>query len=178
MNACGVMPCCLAAAAASGFTSSGIFKDVVDMISPSRVGVTMVTPDRPVGINCPNPMFIRFTVLSTDSDSGAPAGILVATHALRDEGELSAEEHRELRLCLQWFNEHLKVPGVLGEPARHRAISWFKTTATEPIQKMWELKRILDQHRLHVEVRKTDDPGTVIYDDEWQVVAVPRKRKS
>jgi hypothetical protein len=40
---------------------------------------------------------------------------------------------------------------------------------------MWELVHVLRAHGLLVELLKTDDPGIVIYRDEWQVVAKPRR---
>ncbi len=121
-------------------------------------------------------MFIRFTVLSTDADTGKSTGVLVAGHTLRDEGDLSVEEHHQLRLCLQWFNEQLKVPSKLYKDLQNkRALSWFKPSAAEHIKHMWELKHILDHHGLHVNVLKTHEPGKVVYEDEWQVLAIPAK---
>ena len=120
-------------------------------------------------------MFIRFTLLSNDSDTGKKVGILVAGHTLRDEGDIAVEEHRELRLRLKWFDDNLYVPLTYDNPQNRRALSWFKGTASKPIRYMWDLKRILDQHGLHVDVLKTRNPGKVIYEDGWQVVAIPAK---
>jgi hypothetical protein len=47
--------------------------------------------------------------------------------------------------------------------------------AKKPLEHMWVLKSILEQHGTFVEVHKTSDPGVVQYEDEWQVVAKPRK---
>ncbi len=120
-------------------------------------------------------MLIRFTVLGVDADTGKRLGVLVAAHLLRDEGHISAEEHRELRLRLEWFNEHLQIPSTYKDLQNKRALAWFKPEAKRPIRYMWELKNILDRHGLHVEVLRTPDPGTVIYQDGWQVVAIPRR---
>ncbi|GAA6142614.1 hypothetical protein [Hydrogenophaga sp. 5NK40-0174] len=120
-------------------------------------------------------MFIRFSILARDTDSGSRTGILVAAHQLRDEGDLSVEEHEELRTCLVWFNENLAIPQVLKKAESRRAISWFKPNAVDAISKMWGLKRILELHGLHVEVLKSTHLGTVLYEDDWQVVAIPPK---
>jgi hypothetical protein len=40
---------------------------------------------------------------------------------------------------------------------------------------MWALKAILETHGYTVEVHKTDDPGIVLFEDGWQVVAKPHK---
>ena len=41
---------------------------------------------------------------------------------------------------------------------------------------MWELKSVLDRAGVHVEVMRTTDPGVVIYQDDLQVAAKPRRR--
>lgn len=120
-------------------------------------------------------MLIRFTVLEKDADSGRTSGVLVAAHTLRDDGDLTVEEHRELRLALLWFNDNLSVPTVLKDPQHRRAISWFKPAAFEAIRRMWQLKGLLDVHGYHVDVLRTTDPGNVVHEDEWQVIAKPRK---
>jgi hypothetical protein len=120
-------------------------------------------------------MFIRFAVLQPDADTGKKCGVLVAGHTLRDEGDLSVEEHRQLRLCLKWFNENVKQPGTYDNLHNKRALSWFRSSADECIRHMWDLKQILDHHGLHVEVLKTKTPGTIVYEDECQVVAIPPK---
>ena len=120
-------------------------------------------------------MLIRFTTLSTDPDSGHTGGVLVAAHELRDGGDLTAHEHSDLRSALSWFNEHLFVPAMLEAREHRRAISWFKPAASEAIRRMWHLKKLLDLHGVHVEVLRTSDPGTVVYEDDWQVIAKPHK---
>ena len=120
-------------------------------------------------------MLIRFSTLATDSGSGRAGGVLVAAHTLRDDGDLSAQDHEELRSALSWFNDHLPVPEALADPEHRRAISWFKPGAAEAIQRMWQLKTMLDLHGHHVDVLRTSDPGTVVYQDDWQVVAKPYK---
>lgn len=120
-------------------------------------------------------MLIRFTVLDEEPESGRTRGVLVAAHTLRDEGDLSVDEHRELRVALLWFNENLRIPAALDRTENRRAISWFKPAAAEAIRRMWPLKGLLDTHGHHVDVLRTADPGNVVHEDEWQVVAKPRK---
>ena len=100
---------------------------------------------------------------------------MVAAHTLRDEGDISAQEHEALRSALAWFNDHLPIPTVLADGEHRRAISWFKPTAVEAIRRMWTLKEFLDAHGQHVNVLRTTDPGTVLYQDDWQVIAKPQK---
>jgi hypothetical protein len=120
-------------------------------------------------------MYLRFTVLAGDRGSGRKTGVLVAAHELRDRGELSPDEERQLRESLEWFNVNLNHPACLKEPENRRAISWFKPEAKKPLQQMWALVSILRDHGIDVEVHKTAHPGLVLYEDGWQVVAKPRK---
>jgi hypothetical protein len=120
-------------------------------------------------------MLIRFATLASDPDSGHTSGILVAAHSLRDEGDLTSAEHEELRLLLAWFTQNLPVPKMLVNTEHRRAISWFKPTATEAIRRMWDLKRLMEVHGHHVNVLRCSEPGSVLYQDEWQVVAKPPK---
>ena len=120
-------------------------------------------------------MLVRFTILATDTDSGYKCGILVAAHTLRDEGNLTVLEHQVLRETLSWFNEKLFVPTILRQVEHRRAISWFKPAAEEAIRRMWHLKNLLNLHGYHVEVLRTMEPGTVVYEDDWQVIAKPPK---
>ena len=85
------------------------------------------------------PAFVRFVLLRTDADSGRRQGILTAANELRREGELSRDEHRTLRLALEWFSKNVNSPDCLEDPASRRALSWFKATAKRPIERMWNL---------------------------------------
>lgn len=118
-------------------------------------------------------MFLRFTLLVEDTDSGRKRGVLIAAHELRDSDKLSADEHGVLQDALRWFNQNLHVPPCLKLPENRRALSWFKSDAKAPLSRMWALVEILKAHGLQVELHKTRTPGRVIYEDGWQVVAKP-----
>ena len=118
-------------------------------------------------------MYLRFTLVELDKDSKRKRGILVAAHDLRNEGDLSPEEFIVVAECLKWFNSKLKVPKELREPGTDRALSWFKASAVEPIGKMWDLVYLMRNHGVNIELFKSENPGRVIYEDEWQVVAFP-----
>lgn len=120
-------------------------------------------------------MFLRFSTKIFDVESTRNLGILVAAHDLRDEGNITKEEHEILRTTLKWFNEQLTIPKLLKDVEHRRAISWFKPHAKEPIQKMWRLVELLRYHGIEIEVHKTNDPGIMIYEDDWQVIAKPRR---
>jgi len=122
--------------------------------------------------------YVRFVILKQDSESHSKRGVFQAAFDLRDSGTLSAHEETWLESELAWLREHLRSPACLREPENHRAISWFHPRARRPIEKVRSVVALLEQHGLHVQMLKTDDPGTVIYEDGWQVVAKPRRRRA
>jgi hypothetical protein len=57
--------------------------------------------------------------------------------------------------------------------AKDQALSWFKDTATEHISQMRAFAAILELHDIQVEIIKTDRPGYIFYEDDFQVAAYP-----
>ena len=122
-------------------------------------------------------MFIRFVVHARDSDSQERQGIFQATGDLRDTGKLSDAERAWADAAFAWFNEHLPRPqsftGSKRHNARARAVSWFRSTAREHLRQAQSLVALLEQQGVAVERLETDRPGYVVYEDEFQVVALP-----
>jgi hypothetical protein len=143
---------------------------VMPASSLTQLGAHRVAPRTDVGVR-----YLRFTLLQRCAESKRKLGALVGAHDLRDDGDLSADEHEQLRCLLGWFNRYLEVPGVLSEPGNHRALCWFKPQAREPLRRMWALREIYRAQGIIIEVHRTCDPGIVLYEDGWQVVAKPRR---
>lgn len=123
-------------------------------------------------------MYVRFVILRKDQESHQPLGVLQAAFELRDSGKLEPHEIEWLESELAWLRMHLKSPSCLREPGNHRAISWFHPRAERPIEKIRSIGALLGEHGFHVEMVKSNDPGVVIYEDGWQVVAKPYRRKN
>lgn len=121
-------------------------------------------------------MFIRFVILKRDGESGSPLGIFQAAMQLRDSGTLALHETEWLERELGWLRMHLESPACLREPGNRRAISWFHPRAIRPIEKVRSIAALLEEHGLLVQTVTTSDPGIVIYEDGWQVVAKPRRQ--
>ncbi len=64
----------------------------------------------------------------------------------------------------------------LAEPGNGRAICWFKDTAGTPLEKAWEVVSLLCERGVPIEMIKSENPGKIIYEDEWRVAAKPRKK--
>ena len=123
------------------------------------------------------PSFLRFQTRIPVRGSAKPAGIFVVAHELRDSNRLSRDEEVWLRNCLAWFKMHLKVPRSLRDPANRRAISWFKGDNRNAIARVWDLVAFLKEYGIFIDIVRTRDPGIIVYEDGYQVVAKPRRKR-
>lgn len=128
----------------------------------------------------PPKTYVRFVCFQTIGRQRSRLGLFKAID------EAVASEHAEswaiAEACGQsgWFNANLAIPKQFstgghtgfGQPG----LSWFKPTATEHIQRMHSLKTALEACGIHVEVLTSRDPGLVVWQDEYQIVAEPRGR--
>ena len=124
-------------------------------------------------------MYLRFVVPEVAEDSNRELGIFHAVGNLRRRGELYAHEEEEHDRVREWFNQNLEKPTrfTVSKPPYYRkqskAICWFKDDAHEHIAQARSLVAILKCHGIQVRTVKTDRPGYVAYEDEFQVAAVP-----
>src|SRR5262245_22364686 len=86
---------------------------------------------------------------------------------------------RRIRRAFAWFGDHLRVPSVVKR--RRDGLSWFKRghgrprsrDAHEALRRAFQLASYMRSIGMRVETVQTDLPGEVLYEDRWQVVAVP-----
>jgi len=101
------------------------------------------------------------------------AGIMRSAGRLRDSHQTTYDDEQALRGIIQWFNRNLAAPARLDRVA---AIFWFKPQVvgeTELWAKLMELVRLLQKYRDNVEMVSTTRPGKIVYDDDFQIAAVP-----
>ena len=120
-------------------------------------------------------MFVRFVTALQDPESRSFTGLFVHVYEALESSRLMPHEEELLRERLDWFKMHLKVPACLSENGNERAICWFKPEAHRPLDYAWDMIAVLREHGLHIEMIKTKDPGTILYEDGWQVVAKPHR---
>jgi hypothetical protein len=98
---------------------------------------------------------------------------------LRDSGLLSQQDEETLEDIRDWFNDNLSKPAKFtnAKPPHYRkrknGISWFKASAKNHIGKIREIIAVLESYDVSVRMIKTDRPGYVVYEDQFQIVAVP-----
>lgn len=122
-------------------------------------------------------MYIRFLVGSEQQDYRWLTGAITEARLLRDEGKLARYEVEWLEQVFEWFNTHLPCPPFSDGRWSRDAVSWFRDTASEPLSRMWDVVALLKQHDIPVRVVRTKNPGRIVYEDDFQVVAETRWRK-
>lgn len=122
-------------------------------------------------------MYIRYVTLERNKWSQQETGLFIALDKLFNAGVLYQYEVDLREDFHNWFSENLLVPSVLSDkdrrPATPKALSWFRDTAKEHIRKMRAYSEILQAHEVPIKRVCTSRPGRVLYEDDFQVVAIP-----
>jgi hypothetical protein len=76
----------------------------------------------------------------------------------------------------EWFNKNLEKPTSFGRDKLRFGICWFKPMPpnTSPASGRWS--KSSNATASGVKQIRTDKPGYVIYEDEWQLVAEPFRK--
>jgi hypothetical protein len=121
-------------------------------------------------------MYLRFVVTQIHKASNQPKGLFITAGELLHSEKLSSEEQTRLEDLLNWFNENLPKPPISNFRNRsYRAIFWFKSEAEGCISRIWEMAHLLEYHGYLIEMQKCRKLANIIYEDEFQVAAIPSK---
>jgi hypothetical protein len=89
----------------------------------------------------------------------------------------SIEDEQRLRELNEWFKYNLELPSRVRRNKNSKkpptAVSWFKSTANEHIQNLREISNIIQRYGVVVGFVRTEKPGYILYEDEYQVFAEP-----
>jgi hypothetical protein len=120
--------------------------------------------------------YIRFVVGRKDEDSHVEQGVFQACYLAMEWREITGKDAAELSTLLRWFDSNLHKPHSLGRDKLRLGIAWFKTDAKEHISRIWEMVRILERNGIYVKKIRTDRPGYLVYEDDWQIIAEPFRK--
>ena len=123
-------------------------------------------------------MYLRFVVAEQSQNANARLGIIHAAEYLREDGLLESYEEEQLLEIFEWFNSNIPVPEGVRTSGRRVAVSWFRESAQAAISRMWSIVAILRDHGQYVEVVSSENPGKILYEDEFQVFAVPHRDRN
>jgi hypothetical protein len=115
--------------------------------------------------------FVRFQSAHPNRHGRYP-GLFGVVNGLGRAGLLSPDEHRFWRTNNDWYHATLPLPGatVYDSPG---AAAWFRTSATRFLAPVPGYLAIMDAHGLGYVEMRSDAPGRIVYEDDFQVIAVP-----
>ena len=121
---------------------------------------------------------VRFVIDAIDRDSGKRLGIFQAAWDLSDWKELSGEKRKVLLEMLKWFEKNLAKPRAICAGAgevilRFKAISWIKGGASDHVNRMHAICRMLNEHHIRTEMITSVRPGYIVFEEEHQIAEVP-----
>jgi len=120
--------------------------------------------------------FVRFQTQLRCEWTNRPAGVFAAAVRMRDRNRLADTQQELLEQHLAWLNKNLTVPAL--DEFGWRCLFWFRSDAKGLIRRIWELAAILREEGIYVRKFWTTEPGRIIYQDRFQVGAVPRRKNA
>jgi hypothetical protein len=124
--------------------------------------------------------FIRFVLARRHPNSGVAAGVFTLAYTLRDSPDVDAADRALLTEILAWFEKNLDTPRRFNRSTSKgfyrrntRGIAWFKDCAVEHLERMHQIKAILERYGHAVAMLSESRIGYVTHDDRVQVVAEP-----
>jgi hypothetical protein len=116
--------------------------------------------------------YVRF-VIGKGEERDIERGIFHAVTLALEWQDITGSDADELNKLCAWFGKNLEKPVSGGRDALRHGVCWFKTNSTEHISRIQEMAVILERNGINVRKISTDNPGFMIYEDEWQLVAEP-----
>ncbi|MGW0810470.1 hypothetical protein [Nonomuraea sp. NPDC002799] len=107
-----------------------------------------------------------------------PVGIFAACHHLRQNGRLTTADDDLFTKVDDWFIARLPYPPFYADGNTIRAVPWFKPTALALIAALAPLEDLLRRYEVPYDIVRSPDPGSIIYEDDFQVGVLPYARKS
>ena len=120
-------------------------------------------------------MYLRFVVPQRHPDSRVEGGIFRSIGNVISDPLQPKWLRQHLRADLGWFNDNLPVPDRLWLWFKRRetkyGICWFEPSAIEAIARARSIQWCMIEAGYLVDEIHTDQPGTIIYRDDMQIVA-------
>jgi hypothetical protein len=125
-------------------------------------------------------MFIRFITEFRNEFDEIKTGIFPAAAYLCRSHIVYDYDKKHLIEIRDWFDVKLEAPDRFSKSKRKNAakvsLSWFKSSALAHLKKMYEMAGIIEKYDIFITVIKIENPGYIIYEDEFQVSTLPHKK--
>ncbi|GAB4405005.1 MAG: hypothetical protein OHK0053_30740 [Microscillaceae bacterium] len=119
-------------------------------------------------------MFVKYLVLYEEAQD-KESGFLNTARQLCEEGIMEEAQHESLLAHLSWLEHHLprRPEFAQDQNAIDNPMTWLKAEAEAHCAHMEAIRQILEQNDVLVELLEVEKPGKIIYEDSFQVVAIP-----
>ena len=121
-------------------------------------------------------MYIRFVTSQWDAHTRSRLGFFAVAYGASRSPRVPEWQRIELRRELDWFGDHLAVPDLLVVPTGHRqlrsGVCWFRDRAAEHVSRARYVVWILTEIGAPIDELRSERPGTMIWGDDHQIVAL------
>ena len=126
-------------------------------------------------------MYLRFVTERVSQHDGRRQGFFQTCYSVWRAPETPDYVAEEIRCLLDWFEANLDEPAAFDKSTskknivnRHAVgLSWFRPEASEHIAKAFEAAAIIEEFGFPVTVLKSTRPGYIVFEDTFQIVAIP-----
>lgn len=102
--------------------------------------------------------------------TGKPVGVFTAFHHLKNSARITDADWRQFDEIDRWFKAHLQYPPYYERGNPEGAITWFKSgTSDAMVARLGPLSEILSRYGVALDIARTDEPGVIVYEDDYQV---------
>jgi hypothetical protein len=123
------------------------------------------------------PVHVRFVCFQEVKGQRNRLGLFQALDEARKRDHAASWALAEIKAANDGCNNELDAPTTFSRGSWRKpgqlALCWFKSAATEHIQRKHRLKRALEDCGIHVEGLTTPNPGHILFEDDQQVAAEP-----
>ena len=127
-------------------------------------------------------MYVRFVPLTEIPESEYEWSLFGAIAHASELADVDGYDRSRLEEIETWFRKNLGHPTRLSRSRKphslNEAVCWFKSSASECIDWVREAVAILERYEIRLQMLTTHQPGYIIYEDEYQIAAVPFRRTS
>jgi hypothetical protein len=127
-------------------------------------------------------MYVRFIAPERDVCARTRRGLFGPAYETRDRftpRDAPWQVH-EIDRILVWFDRHLEAPDRVAvqdfrAKGRRNGVCWFRDAATDHVSQARYLAFLLDEMGVPVDELRARKPGTILWQDAHQVVALPER---
>ncbi len=141
-------------------------------MNPSLDVITSIMNELDVSFEFSKKKYMRIQGEELAYKTMKPVGVFVLTWRRVRDGIYSEEDKNTYLEVDKWFKENLPEPPFYGDNNDNPlgATTWFKTNNSSiMLEHIKPLLDLLDKYNVPYEIAYSDNPGKIIYEDDYQV---------